>query len=54
MQCIVLPYIRMHTIANSYRLSKITSMIGEHLFARMRRSMGPDQTAEDFLSVLLQ
>ena len=43
-----------HTIANSYRLSKISSMISEHFFARMRRSMGPDQTAENFLSVLLR
>ena len=42
------------TIPNSYRLSKITSMISEHFFARLRRSMGPDQTAENFLSVLLR
>ena len=42
------------TIPNAYRLSKITSMISEHFFARLRRSMGPDQTAQNFLSVLLR
>lgn len=44
----------LHTIVNEYRMSKISSMVSEHLFARLRRSMGPDQSSENFLSVLLR
>ena len=44
----------LHTISNQYRMPKISSMASEHLFARLRRNMGPDQSAENFLSVLLR
>ena len=44
----------LYTIGNEYRMSKISSMVSEHLFARLRRSMGPDQSSENFLSVLLR
>ena len=44
----------MRVIEREYRTSKVSSVISEHFFARMRRSMGPDQSYDNFLRILLR
>ena len=44
----------MSDISNEYRVSKVSSTISEHFFARMRRTMGPDQSCDTFTRILLR
>ena len=41
-------------VCGSYKTSKISSTISEHFFARMRRTMGPDQSADNFTRILIR
>ena len=44
----------MREIPNEYRAAKVSSVISEHFFARMRRSMGADQSYHNFVRTLLK
>ena len=44
----------MGRVQKAYRTSKISSTMSEHFFARMRRTMGSDQSVENFTNVLLR
>ena len=44
----------MREIPNEYRTAKVSSVISEHFFARLRRSMGPDQSYDNFVRTLLK
>ena len=41
-------------VSRAYKTSKISSTISEHYFSRMRRTMGPDQSAENFTRIFLR
>ena len=41
-------------IEHEYRAAKVSSVISEHFFARMRRCMGPDQSYDNFVQTLLK
>ena len=41
-------------VAKQYKTSKISSTISEHYFARMRRTMGQDQSSDNFTRVFLR
>ena len=44
----------LHIVTNTYSTAKISSMISEHFFARLRRVMGADQSAGNLLDALLR
>ena len=41
-------------VSGAYKTSKISSTMSEHYFARMRRTMGPDQSANNFTRIFLR